>query len=55
MVVRRLDGVYVYCFTHIECYSDCSRRVCWYVCCYVRKKVLLQWLCNYIEDGYGPV
>ena len=27
----------------------------WYVCCYVRKKALLQCLCNYLEEGYGPV
>ena len=27
----------------------------WHVCCYVRKKALLQFLCNYWEKGYGPV
>ena len=27
----------------------------WYVCCYVRKKGLLQCLCNCCEDGYGSV
>ena len=27
----------------------------WYVCCYVRKMALLQCLCNYGEEGYGPV
>ena len=26
-----------------------------WVCCYVRKKALLQCLCNYREEGYGPV
>ena len=29
---------------------DCCTRVAWvvsYVCCYVRKKALLQWLCIY--------
>ena len=25
----------------------------WYVCCCVRKKDLLQCLCNYGEEGYG--
>ena len=27
----------------------------WYVWCYVRKKALLQCLCKYWEEGYGPV
>ena len=26
-----------------------------YVCCYVRKKALLQCFCNYREEGYGHV
>ena len=26
-----------------------------YVCCYVEKKAILQCLCNYSGDGYGPV
>ena len=33
----------------VECcvlYPCCNGRV-WYVCCYVRKKALLQCLCNY--------
>ena len=25
------------------------------VCCYVRKKALLQCICNYGEERYGPV
>ena len=41
----------------VECcvlYPVLHGRV-WYVCCYVRKKALLQCLCNYREEGYGPV
>ena len=27
----------------------------WYICCYVGNKALLQCLCNYWEEWYGPV
>ena len=30
----------------VECFEPVA-WVCWYVCCYVRKKDLLQCLCNY--------
>ena len=31
----------------VECFVPMLRACVWYVCCYVRKKVLLQCLCNY--------
>ena len=37
------------CFVPV--FSGCV----WYVCSYVRKKALLQCLCNCREDGHGPV
>ena len=37
------------------CFVPVLRGYVWYVCCYVRKKALLQCLCNYVEEGYGPV
>ena len=41
----------------VECcvLYPCGVGVLWYVCCYVGKKALLQCLCNYYEEGYGPV
>ena len=37
------------------CFVPVLHGCVWYVCCYVRKKALLQCLCNYLEKGYGPV
>ena len=39
----------VFCFVIVLC--GCV----WYICSYVRKKALLQCLCNYWEEGYGSV
>ena len=37
------------------CFVSMLSGCVWYVCCYVRKKDLLQCLCNYCEERYGPV
>ena len=37
------------------CFVPVLHGCVWYVCCYVRKKALLQCLGNYGDDGYGPV
>ena len=37
------------------CFVPVLHGCVWYVCCYVRKKVFLPCLCNYCEEGYGPV
>ena len=37
------------------CFVPVLHGCVWYVCCYVRKIALLQCLCNYWEEGYGPV
>ena len=39
----------------VLCFVPVLRGCAWYFCCYVRKKVLLQCLSNYREEGYGPV
>ena len=41
----------------VEClwFVPVLRECVWFVCGYVRKKTLLQCLCNYREDGYGSV
>ena len=36
------------------CFVPVLHGCVWYVCCYVRKNALLQCLCNYGEEGYGP-
>ena len=41
--------------TVVLCFVPVLRRCVWYVWGYVRKKDLLQCLCNYWEEGYGPV
>ena len=35
------------------CFVPVLHRCVCYVCCYVRKKALLQCLCNYWEEGMG--
>ena len=37
------------------CFVPVLRGCAWYVCGYVRKKALLQCLCNYLEEEYGHV
>ena len=37
------------------CFVTVLHGCVWYVCCYVGKKALFQWLFNYGEEGYGPV
>ena len=37
----------------VECFVPVLHGCVWYVCCYVRKKALLQ--CLQLLTGYGPV
>ena len=39
----------------VLCFVPVLHGCVWYGCCYVRNKALLQCLCNYWEEGYGPV
>ena len=39
----------------VECFVPVLHGFVWYVCCYVRRKDLLQCLYNYREEGYGPI
>ena len=39
----------------VLCFVPVLRGCVWYVWGYVRKKALLRCLCNYCEEGYGPV
>ena len=45
--------LYVSC--RVLCFVPVLHGCVWYVCCYVGKNALLQCLCNYLEEGYGPV
>ena len=37
------------------CFVPVLRGCVWHVFCYVRKKGILQCLCNYGKERYGPV
>ena len=39
------------CHCRVLCFVPVLRVCVWYVCCYVRKKALLQCLCNYWKEG----
>ena len=41
--------------TVVLCFVPVFHECVWYACCYVKKKALLQCLCNYREEGYRPV
>ena len=50
-VFRRVDVVCLCLLCFVPVLRGCVR----YVCGYVRNNALLQCLCNYWEEGYGPV
>ena len=64
VIVRAGGAIWLNPFATVL-FSVCSAVECcvlpvlhgcvWYVCCYVRKKALLQCLCNHRDEGYGPV
>ena len=42
-----------HCYCRVLCFVPVLGGCIWYVCCYVRKKALLQCLSNYLEGDIG--